>query len=63
MTKFLEERCKLIYKVVFINPKQDGSDHENSQMQKMKKDERKYIIIDVVTEIGDSDSNANNSKT
>ena len=62
-TKFLEDRCKLIYEDASPNPKQGGSVNGTLQCRKMNKDELKDIIREVVTAIGDSYSNFYNNKT
>ena len=62
-TTFLEEGCKLIYKGISPNSKQGGSGNGTRQLINMNKDDHEAIIIEVVTAIGKSASNADNTKT
>ena len=62
-TKFLEEWCKLIYKVVFPIPKQGIIGNSTRQCRKMNKYDHKDIIKEVVTAIGESYSNVDNNNT
>ena len=52
----MEERRNLIDKIVLPKKKQGVSVNGTSQLGKMKKDDCEYILREVVTAIGESDS-------